>query len=130
MKIEWKPMSFEHGDWLKDSDNQDYPCIGHLRGDFGRNGTEFWTSWFDHNPELKSNWFRIELDDVVNGSREDNLLASFNIMRSKCRDGLSMRGWYGRECYGFEYETDHYLYLLRTIPTHGDYNFYLYCFAK
>lgn len=28
-------------------------CIGHLRGDFGRDGNNFWTSWYDHVASLK-----------------------------------------------------------------------------
>ena len=29
-------------------------CIGHLRGDFGSGGNEFFTSWFDHRRDLKT----------------------------------------------------------------------------
>ena len=28
-------------------------CIGHLRGDMGRSGEEFYTSWDDHEASLK-----------------------------------------------------------------------------
>ena len=28
--------------------------IGHLRGDFGSGGQEFYTSWFDHRSEYKT----------------------------------------------------------------------------
>ena len=31
-------------------------CIGHLRGDFG-SGQEFYTSWFDHRREYKTDEF-------------------------------------------------------------------------
>ena len=31
-------------------------CIGHLRGDFGA-GKEFYTSWFDHRREYKTDEF-------------------------------------------------------------------------
>ena len=31
-------------------------CIGHLRGDFGC-GQEFYTSWFDHRREYKTDEF-------------------------------------------------------------------------
>ena len=40
-------------------------CIGHLRGDFG-SGQEFYTSWFDHRSEYKTDEFKSELDEVVN----------------------------------------------------------------
>ena len=44
-------------------------CIGHLRGDFG-SGQEFYTSWFDHRSEYKTDEFKTELDEVVNTLRE------------------------------------------------------------
>ena len=46
-------------------------CIGHLRGDMGRDGTGFYTSWDDHNRDLKSDAFKAEIDDVVNAMRFD-----------------------------------------------------------
>ena len=44
-------------------------CIGHLRGDFG-SGQEFYTSWFDHRREYKTDEFKAELDEVVNAAGE------------------------------------------------------------
>ena len=35
-------------------------CIGHLRGDFGA-GQEFFTSWFEHRGEYKTDEFKAEL---------------------------------------------------------------------
>ena len=37
-------------------------CIGHLRGDFG-SGQEFYTSWFDHRREYKTDEFKAEFDE-------------------------------------------------------------------
>ena len=34
-------------------------CIGHLRGDFG-SGQEFYTSWFDHRREYKTDEFKAD----------------------------------------------------------------------
>ena len=36
-------------------------CIGHLRGDFG-GGQEFYTSWFDHRREYKTDEFTASSD--------------------------------------------------------------------
>ncbi|MGF9712207.1 hypothetical protein [Paenibacillus naphthalenovorans] len=38
-------------------------CIGHLRGDFGRSGEEFWVTWFPRRSPLKrlllkKNWVK------------------------------------------------------------------------
>ena len=57
-------------------------CIGHLRGDFG-GGQEFYTSWFDHRREYKTDEFKAEFDEVVNTLREkDGLLWLYAYRRS------------------------------------------------
>ena len=45
--------------------------IGHLRGDFGSKGYEFYTTWDDHNTQLKTDFFKSELDEVINALRSD-----------------------------------------------------------
>ena len=44
-------------------------CIGHLRGDMGSDGKGFFSSWDDHDGELKTDAFKAEFDDVVNAVR-------------------------------------------------------------
>ena len=39
-------------------------CIGHLRGDMDRSGNGFFTSWWNHCPELKTQAFKDEFDDL------------------------------------------------------------------
>ena len=46
-------------------------CIGHLRGDFGSSGEQFFSSWDDHRGDLKSEDFKHEFDEVINALRED-----------------------------------------------------------
>ena len=46
-------------------------CIGHLRGDMGRSGEEFYTSWDDHEASLKTETFKSEFNSVVNALRKD-----------------------------------------------------------
>lgn len=126
MKYAWTDMTNEHAGWMAGR-KQEQAKIGHLRGDFGRDGNEFWTSWFDWRPEMKTTEFRDELQQVVNDART-GIIKNF---RSICKHtGTDLSPWYGRPCYGSELETKEYLYLLRTIPTQGDYNLYLYCFKK
>jgi len=106
--------------------------IGYLRGDFGNQGNEFYTTWNDHREQLKTDEFKTELDEVINAlrSEEYGLLAS----RSK------MRGYAGRfpdsafsgNCgteYGFRVDTEKHAYLIRCSPTKGDYNFYCFCYV-
>ena len=44
--------------------------IGRLRGDFGRNGREFFTTWEDGHGRYKTDAFRQEFDRVVNTLRQ------------------------------------------------------------
>ena len=38
-------------------------CIGHLRGDMGSNGEQFFSTWEDHQAHLKTDEFKAEFDD-------------------------------------------------------------------
>ena len=128
-QLVWKPIEPEKTDWLysgnRDED-QARGCIGHLRGDFGRGGNEFWTSWFDHQPALNTEPFRRELQDTVDTLRkEGGLLQSFSSMNRHCRDGLRTD-----DSFGFKAESKDYQYCLRCLPQRGNYNFYLYAYDK
>lgn len=127
--LHWEPIDREQTDWLYSASGEEdrkRGCVGHLRGDFGRDGDEFWTSWFDHQPALNTDGFRNELQDVVNSlRRDDGLLKSFAGMSRNCRDGLFVD-----DSYGFKAETKGYQYFLRCTPRRGDYNFYLYAYDR
>lgn len=129
-QMTWKPIEAEKTDWLYSSHEEtdaERGCVGYLRGDFGRSGTEFWTSWFDHSPKLNNEKFRQELQTIVDGLRnEGGLLSNFASMRKGC----SYDGAIGNGHYGYRAETSQYEYCLRCIPQRGDYNFYLYCYDK
>ena len=45
--------------------------IGYLRGDFGKHGNEFYTTWFDIRPNWKSEAFQSEFDEVITALRSD-----------------------------------------------------------
>lgn len=76
-------------------------CIGHLRGDFGSGGNEFFTSWFDHRRDLKTDQFKNELDEVINAlrSEEYGLLKSRTDMSqyAKSRPDSAFEGSYTTE---------------------------------
>ena len=99
--------------------------------DFGRHGTEFWSSWFDHcGGELNTPEFKAEIDEVVNELRE-TVLKDRATMRSYCADfGGELGENYGIRQYGYVVETEHYRYCLRCKPQEGDYDGYLHCFDK
>ena len=48
--------------------------IGYLRADFGSNGNEFWTTWNDFRKDLKTDEFKAEFDEVINGLRDGDVL--------------------------------------------------------
>ena len=105
-------------------------CIGHLRGDFG-SGQEFYTSWFDHRSEYKTDEFKAEFDEVVNTLREkDGLLCTRDSMTRFCYQNpeAEFEGNYCAE-YGFKVQTPQHTYMLRCNPNYGDYNFYLYAYV-
>lgn len=45
--------------------------IGYLRGDFGAGGKEFFSSWFDHRRDLKTDEVKSALDEVINALRSE-----------------------------------------------------------
>ena len=70
-------------------------CIGHLRGDMGREGNGFYTTWFDHQEDLKTQDFKTELDNLVNALRFDpaygGVLSRRSTLAAYCHAGLRPR---------------------------------------
>lgn len=116
-------------------EEQVLPCIGHLRGDFGSSGNEFYSTWFEHNSELKTQEFSKELTSVINalrfGNEHGKLMANRSDMARYCYSHPDSRieGNYTTE-YGFRADTEKYSFLFRLNLNRGDYNFYCYCYEK
>lgn len=108
--------------------------IGHVRGDFGRSGNQFFSTWFPCHEELKTQRFKDELQQVVDELRSDlefPLLKNRNAMRNVCMGNLQNRvpgGWHP-DTFGFKIRTEHYWYFIKCYYGLGDYNFYINCFA-
>lgn len=107
-------------------------CIGHLRGDFAYSGYGFYTTWFDHRAQWKTEEFKAELDDVINALREDKGLLHNRYDMSAFAKRFPKSVFKGNYCTEscFRVDTDKYAYLLRCNPTRGDYNFYCYCYVR
>ncbi len=108
-------------------------CVGHLRGDFDRDGNGFFTSWYDHGTHWETDAFKRELDDVINTLRSGGpgLLENRAAMcRYAGRYPESAFDRSGHTIYGFRVETEQHAFLLRCDPSPGDYNFYCYCYVK
>ena len=110
-------------------------CIGHLRGDFGFSGIEWYSNWFEHNPELKTQEFSKDIDKVINalrfGDEYGKLMADRDSMAKYCysHPDSMFDGNYTRE-FGFRADTEKYSFLFRLNLNRGDYNFYCYCYEK
>jgi len=105
--------------------------IGYLRGDFGRGGNAFYTTWNDFYKKYKTDEFKEAFDEVINSlrfdDRYDGFLKSRSTMSQYCdeqRDSM-FQGNYCAE-YGFRADTGKYVCLIRCNPNENDYNFYIY----
>ena len=105
--------------------------VGHLRGDFGSGGNEFWTTWWDHQGELNNQEFKNDIGSAIKKMREDGLLNNLAAMRSFCygAHGAEIPSSMG-DCYGFRHDSDDYSYYIRASTKQGDYNFYVYCYQR
>lgn len=111
------------------SNAQEQACIGHLWGDFGR-GDNFWTTWWNHQEDLKDQAFKDELDEVVNALRKDGPLKDLPSMQRFCREHIQSRmsPQSGTEYYGLRVDTAQHRYYLRFCPMQNNYNFYIFCY--
>ena len=109
--------------------DEELGTIGHLRIDFGRDGDEFWHTWWPRGPEgLNTPAFKEELGKVVDDLRQ-GVLKDFSTMLRLCHiDGGEIGGHTAARNYGFVLETERYRYCLRCNPVRGDYQGYLTCF--
>lgn len=109
-------------------------CIGHLRGDFGRDGDEFFSTWDDHRTDIKSDAFKAEFDDVINALRSDKryggILKNRTALAAYCRKQRDSDFHNDRQEHGFRVDSEHYAYMLRLTPIKGDYNIYCYCYLR
>ncbi|MCL6457808.1 MAG: hypothetical protein K6T85_07365 [Gorillibacterium sp.] len=105
-------------------------CIGHLRGDFGHVGTEFWHTWWEHQTELNTPEFKADIAAAMTRLRED-LLRDYSSMEAYCHQHSKarMKGAVDPQMYGFRLNTDHYRYYIR-CSLHVDEYFYVYCYPK
>lgn len=107
--------------------------IGYLRGDFGSNGNQFFTTWTDRWDKYKTDVFRESLDDVVNTLRsgEHGLLQDRTAMTGYVREHPdSLFGTDSGTVAGFRVDTEEHAFLIRCNPVQGDYNFYCYCYVS
>ncbi len=109
--------------------------IGYLRGDFGKDGDEFYSTWFDCNAQLKCGYFKDILDDLVTELRGDfalSLLKNRKQMAAICSkypDNRLTEHW-SSQAFGFYLKKAHYQFFVMCYVGVGDYNFYIHCFTE
>ena len=101
-------------------------CIGHLRGAMDKNGI-FLTSWDDHHPELKTQAFKDEFDQLIAFLRE-SVLKNRKTLVNYCY--LSDQHILDRDSCGFRVDSYNYAYYVRLNPNPGDYNCYIYAYDR
>ncbi len=134
MEYEIQTAAPEEADFFYSNPEMDKElgCIGHLRGDFGQSGKAFWTSWWEHQSDLKTDTFKEEFDDLINSLRENGILKGMHSMAEYCFAHPEARipGSRFLGIYGFRVITDKHRYYFRCFPHGGDYNFYVYAYQN
>lgn len=116
--------------YYSNSDAEDR-CIGHLRGDFGSGGTEFWTGWFPHAAADRNDKpFQDEFSSLVQTLRR-SVLKNRVYMQKYLREHDSLMLESGViTSRGYMVTTEQYEYYIRCQPQPGDYNFYIYAYVR
>ena len=102
--------------------------VGYLRGDYGRSGQEFHTTWFDSQADLKTDTFRDEFDGIVDYLREASLnpVEGPDVFQFHCLQNMRRRVM--DTAVRFKIVTEGYSYYFRCQPQVDDYNLYCMCF--
>ena len=103
--------------------------IGCLRADFGKDGREFWTTWFDYQKHLKTPAFKSEFDEIVNSLRDDGQKPPFASRANLEAFCYATPGVNAPERgVGYTVQTLDYSYYFRCKPAAGQYDIYCYAY--
>jgi hypothetical protein len=110
-------------------------CVGHLSGDFGRDGDRFHSNWYNHKTKHEADWsettpeFRAELNGAVYALRQ-SLLKDYDAMSAFCKNHpeakLPDRG--GLEHYGFKLDAADRKYFILCVDDSRDSRFIVYAY--
>lgn len=100
--------------------------FAYLRAYMGKNGTEFFSEWFDFRKELKTEDFKKEFNEMIESYRKDGkFLSNRSALTEFCQ---TLKCFKKDDCsFGVRIDSDNYAYLCRLNPNNHEYN--LYCFA-
>ena len=107
-------------------------CLGHLRADFGENGTGFYTSWEDQRSDLKTDAFKARFNEIINelrnGTDNGKLFASRANLARFCFRHPTAEIPQSRGSSAYRFDDGRYAYLMRLNSNPGDYNVYIYIY--
>ncbi len=100
-------------------------CVCHIRGDFGKSGDEYWTTFWEHDGiNAAGEDCKDEQTALVNTLR-NNLLKSRKAKRKYIQQHPPLILESGEiMSYGYQVSTEKYDYYIRCTPYPGVYDFY------
>lgn len=105
--------------------------VGYVRGDFGKSGRRWWSSWFSFREDRNTPEFREELQNVVDGLRfETCQLADRAHLAALCREQPDSAITSDGRWFGFRMDQGQHAFLMKFSPYGGDYNFYIHGYHK
>ena len=118
-------------DMYYSGNNQDHRCVGHIRGDFGKSGDEYWAAFWEHEGiHAVGDCSKNELTAVVKALRK-NLLRSRKAMRKYIQQHPPLILESGAiMSLGYQVTTEKYNYNIRCTPYPGAYDFYIYMYIR
>lgn len=100
--------------------------LGYLRAYMGRNGTDFFSEWFDFRKELNTEDFQKEFNKMIESYRKGGkFLSNRSALTEFCQTLKCFKK--DDRSFGVRVDSDNYAYLCRLNPNRSEYN--LYCFA-
>ena len=118
-------------DMYYSGNDQDYHCVGHIRGDFGKSGDEYWATFWKHEGiNVAGEGCKEELIALVKALRK-NLLKNRESMRKYIQQHPPLILKAGAiMSYGYQVTTEKYDYCIRCTPCPGVYDFYIYMYVR
>lgn len=103
-----------------------------MRGDFGKSGTEYWTTWYNGTDALNTTEFMVEIDELERYLKEQSptpILKDRATMRHICElhNGFKLTDRFA-DIYLYKVVTEKYTYFIRCFYGMGDYNFYIFAY--
>ena len=125
------PADESERDYFYSGNDREAQCVGHVRGDFGRGGNEYYASFWPHEGvDQADENFHAELTALIVSLRE-SLLKDRPAMRRYIQHHPTLVLEAGDlMSYGYRVETGKHVYYFRCTPYPGVYDFYVYAYQR